>query len=884
MKRLLALAVLLCSVPFAFAQSQYVQLIGSNITDAAGNKLQSGTITFTPVSSAGAPVAPHLTLGGRAVPATVTFSVVNGAIQAAYGTTQLADVSQAFPQNFCYADTIHDNGTGDTWSPDTCVQPAFNANWCTVSSGQTTCNFDQFLPMGTPGAMVAAPSLKGGTFSTGAAGSPVSCSVDLAGPAPSYALSCTIPQGIQGIQGIPALLGQGKGAYSSTTTYNAGEVVAYNGQSYASFVSSNLGNQPDISSTKWGLLANLSNLPTAFASQSQANPDKGYFSTVAATTPISNSSGGLGNTTGTAQHSLNLPADFSAQSAANPQAATFTALSTLANSSNPPLIIYDDDLASDPDTWTLNAIHYWIDTNQVQVLAFIADSSNPNTAPLMKVFEQYWHHTGIPIGAYQGNGVPDGSASTWIAGVISTLDPGDTRTNYTDCVTEYRTVLAAAANNSVKIVEAGFPTCLVGLLASGADGISSLTGPQLIQAKVISLDIMGGKYPSSFGSPEWNFAFDPSDNNTLFTTWTMQNGYPPIYLNGYANGLPINTGTPLWFPTANCTPTGIAGGSCHPSAYVAQQTSTYNRPAWDVLSAFHAIFGNSSWSTSVSGTNVINTVTGDNTWSSSPASRQYYITTTQPTSYYESFLDGQNFFGTGANGFYPAAITPNIRSYDGLQCNAYNGCSVPSLGIGGNFQFSPSGGNLFLTTLGSEFNFTNSANNTYFGFGQAATAGNSGYLRFGYVGDGSAYNAIGIGFNAGTDVLTLTPSLATFTASIQATSGSLNPYTLTTTANGTYTEGLLLLAPNLTAGHAVDIDFGVAGSNYNEGSIGLLYNGSGSTSNYIRFSFYGGPDAMRIMGTGQVVIPGIHSTTGSRYVCIGTSGELVSSVSACSGT
>src|ERR1039457_2512244 len=98
------LPFLACSL--VFGQSQYAQITSTNITDAAGNKLSSGTITFTPVNNAGTAISPQVTSGGRVVPRPVVFKVIAGVITPSYGTAQLVDVTQASPVNFCYADTI----------------------------------------------------------------------------------------------------------------------------------------------------------------------------------------------------------------------------------------------------------------------------------------------------------------------------------------------------------------------------------------------------------------------------------------------------------------------------------------------------------------------------------------------------------------------------------------------------------------------------------------------------------------------------------------------------------------------------------------------------------------------------------------------------------
>jgi hypothetical protein len=166
---LLALPLLVCSA--LHAQSQYAAFVANNITDMAGNKLASGTITFRPVltPTSSLPASPRLTGGGRAIPLPITFKVVAGVASATYGTMQLLDVTQANPANFCYASTIHDNNSGATWNPDPCLQPAYNASWCTVTAGVTSCDYGQYLPSGTPGALVSSgpPGAAGAGYISG---------------------------------------------------------------------------------------------------------------------------------------------------------------------------------------------------------------------------------------------------------------------------------------------------------------------------------------------------------------------------------------------------------------------------------------------------------------------------------------------------------------------------------------------------------------------------------------------------------------------------------------------------------------------------------------------------------------------------------------------
>lgn len=74
-----------------------------------------------------------------------------------------------------------------------------------------------------------------------------------------------------------------------------------------------------------------------------------------------------------------------------------------------------------------------------------------------------------------------------------------------DAVAMYRKILAAQPHRSVAISSIGIHTNLAGLLKSGPDEYSQLSGEALVAEKVFRLAVMGGKYPESALSPECNF-------------------------------------------------------------------------------------------------------------------------------------------------------------------------------------------------------------------------------------------------------------------------------------------------------------------------------------------------------------------------------------------
>jgi len=62
------------------------------------------------------------------------------------------------------------------------------------------------------------------------------------------------PVGATGPQGPPVAF---QGTWSASTSYNLGDAVFFNGSSYISLVANNTGNEPDMSTTDWAVLAKM---------------------------------------------------------------------------------------------------------------------------------------------------------------------------------------------------------------------------------------------------------------------------------------------------------------------------------------------------------------------------------------------------------------------------------------------------------------------------------------------------------------------------------------------------------------------------------------------------------------------------------------------------
>ena len=302
-------------------------------------------------------------------------------------------------------------------------------------------------------------------------------------------------------------------------------------------------------------------------------------------------------------------------------------------------LIYEDDCSQDVDcVATLPILHALADRGEIKILAMVANSANPLSAPALKLFANYTGHPQMPIGANQSNEPSSAlctkdacNESKWTEKLIARFDPGDTRSHYPDCVAVYRHALVQQPEHSVAIVATGFATCLNQLLASPSDAISPLSGAELVKQKVKLLSVMGGKYPSG---TEWNFECDAPGFHKLFTQWTRRNGYPPVYLNGFANGLDILAGVP-----ATASPT------LNPTRYALQLAGTNQRPMWDMLSALFAVRGLAYDGTiyftqSVPGTVTVDAATGADSWSAASDSGHYVLTNAASNETFAALFDG----------------------------------------------------------------------------------------------------------------------------------------------------------------------------------------------------------------------------------------------------
>jgi hypothetical protein len=275
----------------------------------------------------------------------------------------------------------------------------------------------------------------------------------------------------------------------------------------------------------------------------------------------------------------------------------------------PKNIIFDDDYPLYADGMAAHYILLELErAGYAKVLTVVADSSNTYSAPAMAAVNRAFGRAGIPVGAYHG-GVSSGSSnSAWSHQITAQFGTaGDVRSNYPDAVTTLRTALAAAANGSVTYVSTGFLTNLAALLQSSPDPSSSLTGTQLVAAKVAEIVIMGGDYPTGRG--EFNFAGDPASAAYVFA-------HSPVAITG--------TGASLG-ASIMVRPPGGLNRTTDPLTFALSMKGEASTGGYDPLAVHYAVMGlqHNYIIAGAGGVNTVNPSNGDNSWSATGDKTSY---------------------------------------------------------------------------------------------------------------------------------------------------------------------------------------------------------------------------------------------------------------------
>jgi hypothetical protein len=260
------------------------------------------------------------------------------------------------------------------------------------------------------------------------------------------------------------------------------------------------------------------------------------------------------------------------------------------------------------DTGALAIAHQFANNGEAEILAVMVNDGDPYTPACVDAINTYYGRPGIPVGV--GKNLPIATVSPYTRQVAQSF-PNRLPNPIPDAVMLYRKILSEQPDHSVVIVSIGFLTNLKNLLLTNTDQYSPLNGVDLVNRKVSYAAVMGGKYPSSFTSPEFNFT------NDAYATLVFNNTFPrPIMFTGFEIGVQILTGSGLYNPQKN--PVALA--------YQLYVGAGNNRNSWDPSAVFCAVRGLAGvWKAATGGSVQITDAVANDSWVTSTIKNQLYL-------------------------------------------------------------------------------------------------------------------------------------------------------------------------------------------------------------------------------------------------------------------
>ena len=198
----------------------------------------------------------------------------------------------------------------------------------------------------------------------------------------------------------------------------------------------------------------------------------------------------------------------------------------------PVRFVFDTDLGNDvDDAMALAIIHALQSRGECEVLAITITKDNPYVAPMADILNTFYGRPDIPMAIVKnGMAKEEGKYNRQVyeqkddngnPRYPHTLTPKDSA-NLPDAVPFLRKLLASQPDNSVVLVQVGFFTNFARLLDTSADGISPLTGKELIAKKVKYLSLMAGAFAEPPGFIEYNVKVDIPSAKKLAAEWPTE--------------------------------------------------------------------------------------------------------------------------------------------------------------------------------------------------------------------------------------------------------------------------------------------------------------------------------------------------------------------------
>lgn len=299
-------------------------------------------------------------------------------------------------------------------------------------------------------------------------------------------------------------------------------------------------------------------------------------------------------------------------------------------SAQPVKVIFDSDMGPDfDDVGAITILHALAAKGECEILATMASDGYPYIAPTLEVFNRYFKKPDIPIGVPGPDAPKFACPNHWNDSlVINYLPKIKTNSDYPAATEVYRKVLAAQPDKSVVIVTVGFTSNLAGLLKTGADRYSPLSGKDLVTKKVKKWIAMAGGFPEG---NEFNV-----NQHAKASAYVFQNWPTPILFSGFEIGVKIMTGKKVADKGSNGSPVHWAYRYCL-STY--ENKKSLNRNSWDHTAVLCAVRNPEKYFYVVGNGTFVCNADGSNTWDPDKNSNHSYLVHKYPYQKIADILD-----------------------------------------------------------------------------------------------------------------------------------------------------------------------------------------------------------------------------------------------------
>lgn len=286
-------------------------------------------------------------------------------------------------------------------------------------------------------------------------------------------------------------------------------------------------------------------------------------------------------------------------------------------------VIFETDLGNDiDDALAMDMLYKYQDAGVIRLLAVNLNKEGEAPAEYADILNTWYGYPEIPIGIIRDGVDCENDATNYAKAVVNLEDaegkplfarshPG--YSDYPDAVTLYRRILSSEPDSSVVIASVGFSTNLARLLASPSDGISPLTGKELVAKKVKLLSMMAGCFIDQ-NNHEYNVFKDVPAAKAVFEKWPT-----PVVTS------PVEVGGGIKYPGSSIE-NDFAWAPQHPvvEGYKAYRPMPYDRPTWDPTAVLYAVEGGDWFTVSPPGRIEV-TQEGATIFTEDPAGKRRYL-------------------------------------------------------------------------------------------------------------------------------------------------------------------------------------------------------------------------------------------------------------------